>query len=120
MDGLIQYQCHPLAVFFYNEYTPDIIGCLWRPDAFKGQSFSAMLSEYKRPIDNKWDEDSLVITNASDVMRAIQFIIQDVAVDIKILDDKNVKSNVDEQKSSSKRKRKAKNDSDEEDSSDDE
>ena len=79
-----------------------------------------MLSEYKRPIDNKWDEDSLVITNASDVMRAIQFIIQDVAVDIKILDDKNVKSNVDEQKSSSKRKRKAKNDSDEEDSSDDE
>ena len=86
----------------------------------QGQSFSAMLSEYKRPIDNKWDEDSLVITNASDVMRAIQFIIQNVAVDIKILDYKNVRSNVDEQKSSSKRKRKAKNDSDEEDSSDDE
>ena len=79
-----------------------------------------MLSEYKRPIDNIWDEDSLVITNASDAMRAIQFIIRDVAVDIKILEDKNVKSNVDEQKSSSKRKHKAKNDSDEEDSSDDE
>ena len=80
-----------IAVFFYNEYTPDVIGCLWRPDAFKGQSFSAMFSEHKRPIDNRWEEDRLVITNASDVMRVIQFIIQDVTVDIKILDDKLLK-----------------------------
>ena len=81
-----------IAVLFYNEYTPDVIVCLWRPDAFKaGQSFSAMFSEHKRPIDNRWEEDSLVITNASDVMRVIQFIIQDVTVDIKILDDKLLK-----------------------------
>eukprot|EP00551_Chaetoceros_affinis_P004333 CAMPEP_0203667368 /NCGR_PEP_ID=MMETSP0090-20130426/4209_1 /ASSEMBLY_ACC=CAM_ASM_001088 /TAXON_ID=426623 /ORGANISM="Chaetoceros affinis, Strain CCMP159" /LENGTH=1488 /DNA_ID=CAMNT_0050531501 /DNA_START=87 /DNA_END=4553 /DNA_ORIENTATION=+ len=81
-----------LAVFFYNEYTPDVIGCLWRPDAFKGQSFSAMYSEYKRPIDNQWEENSLVITNASDVMRVIKSIVQDVVVDVKILDDRSIKS----------------------------
>ena len=92
-----------IAVLFYNEYTPDVIVCLWRPDAFKaGQSFSAMFSEQKRPIDNRWEEDSLVITNASDVMRVIQFIIQDVTVDIKILDDRIIKSDTNEQKSSSK------------------
>ena len=107
-----------IAVLFYNEYTPDVIVCLWRPDAFKaGQSFSAMFSEHKRPIDNRWEEDSLVITNASDVMRVIQFIIQDVTVDIKILDDRIIKSDTNEQKSSSTRKRKAKKDSDKEESS---
>ncbi len=85
-----------LAVFFYNEYTPDMIGCLWRPNAFKGQPFTAMHSEYRRPIldnDNKkWEENSLVITNASDVMRVIMSIVQDVVVDVKILDDRSVKT----------------------------
>ena len=35
-------------------------------------------------------------------MRVIQFIIQDVTVDIKILDDRIIKSDTNEQKSSSK------------------
>ena len=77
-----------VAVFFYNEYTPDLIGCLWRPDAFKGQGFSAMYSEFKRPIVTNWEENSLVISNASDMMRAIQFIVKDIAIDLKILDEK--------------------------------
>jgi hypothetical protein len=115
-----------LAVFFYNEYTPDVIGCLWRPNAFKGQAFSAMYSEYQRPIDNQWAENSLVIANASDVMRAIQFIVRDVAVDIKILEDRSVKSEKGGEKekvksggSGSKRKHK-KQDSDDDSSSDSE
>mmetsp|Transcript_20533 Transcript_20533/g.25946 ORF Transcript_20533/g.25946 Transcript_20533/m.25946 type:complete len:98 (-) Transcript_20533:14-307(-) len=51
-----------------------------------------MYSEYKRPIDNQWEENSLVITNASDVMRVIKSIVQDVVVDVKILDDRSIKS----------------------------
>lgn len=111
-----------LAVFFYNEYTPDIIGCLWRPDAFKGQAFSAMHSEYKRPIENAWEENSLVITNASDVLRVIRFICRDIAVDVKVFDDRNVKSDplVDGEKASAKRKRMVEENDDEDTSSDDE
>ena len=111
-----------LAIFFYNEYTPDVVGCLWRPDAFKGQPFSAMYSEYQRPIDNKWEKNSLIITNASDAMRVVRFIVRDIAVDIKILDDRSVKSEEDEgkkeQKGTSDNKRKrVKQDSDDDDSS---
>ena len=82
-----------LAVFFYNEHTPEIIGCLFRPDAFKGKSFSAMYSEFQRPIVKSWEENSLVKSNASDMMRAIQFIVQDIAIDVKVLDEKAMKLN---------------------------
>jgi hypothetical protein len=112
-----------LAVFFYNEHTPNVIGCLWRPEAFKGQPFSVIHSEYKRPVVNQWDENSLVITNANDVMRVIKFIVQDTVVDLKILDDRSIKSNDDEENkaNANKPKRKRRNDdSDEEDSSEDE
>ena len=51
-----------------------------------------MYSEYKRPIVNKWEENSLVITNANDVLRVIQSIVQDIVVDVKILDDRSIKS----------------------------
>ena len=82
-----------LAIFFYNEYTPDLVGCLFRPDAFKGQGFSAMYSEYRRPVTKNWKENSLVIANASDMMRHIKFIVQDIVVDLKILDEKAMKLN---------------------------
>jgi hypothetical protein len=108
-------------VFFYNEYTPNVIGCLWRPDAFKGQAFSAMYSEYKRPIDNQWVENSLVITNASDVMRAIQFIVRDVVVDVRVLDDRSIKSEEgNDENHNSKRMRPLDGDSEEGSSDDDE
>lgn len=82
-----------LAVFFYNEHTPNLIGCLFRPDAFTGQGFSAMHSEYRRPITTNWKENSLVIANASDMMRAVKFIVQDIVVDLKILDEEAMKLN---------------------------
>ncbi len=108
-------------MFFYNEYTPSVIGCLWRPDAFKGQAFSAMYSEYKRPIDNQWVENSLVITNTTDIMRAIQFIVRDIVVDVKILDKRGIKNEAgNEEKHNSKRARPLHDNSSEEKSSDDE
>lgn len=107
-------------MFFYNEYAPSVIGCLWRPDAFKGQAFSAMYSEYKRPIDNQWVENSLVITNTTDVIRAIQFILRDIVVDVKILDKRGIISaEGNEEKHNSKRARPLDDDSSEDESSDD-
>ena len=47
-----------------------------------------MSSYYKRPLDKSWEEDSLVISNASEMIRTVQHIAQDVAVDVKILDEK--------------------------------
>ncbi len=112
-----------LAVFFYNEHTPDLIGCLFRPDAFMGQGFSAMYSEYKRPIVKSWEENSLIISNASDMIRAIQFIAQDIVVDLKILDEKAMKLNRKDNKlkvdslEDKKRRRSSIDSSDDEDSS---
>lgn len=37
------------ALFFYNELAPEVIGLVWRPDAFKALSFSAMTAEYAMP-----------------------------------------------------------------------
>ncbi|EEC42738.1 predicted protein [Phaeodactylum tricornutum CCAP 1055/1] len=37
------------AVFFYNDLCPEVIGVLWRP-LFEPRSFSALASEYARPM----------------------------------------------------------------------
>ena len=69
-----------------------------------------MSSYYKRPLDKSWEEDSLVISNASEMIRTVQHIAQDVAVDVKILDEKamllNRKSNLKADSSSELLKRK--------------
>eukprot|EP00553_Chaetoceros_curvisetus_P009993 CAMPEP_0204618964 /NCGR_PEP_ID=MMETSP0717-20131115/5462_1 /ASSEMBLY_ACC=CAM_ASM_000666 /TAXON_ID=230516 /ORGANISM="Chaetoceros curvisetus" /LENGTH=556 /DNA_ID=CAMNT_0051632835 /DNA_START=57 /DNA_END=1727 /DNA_ORIENTATION=+ len=74
------------AVFFYNEFCPDLIAMLWRPNAFARQTYSAMNSEFFTPMEHNWIEDGLVTTNASDVLRAIQCKLHNVVVDSKILD----------------------------------
>lgn len=79
-----------------------------------------MYSEFKRPIVTNWEENSLVISNASDMMRAIQFIAKDIAVDVKILDEKvmalNTQKNMRKSNSeSSKRKHSSIDSSDDDD-----
>lgn len=76
------------ALFFYNELTPDVIAVVWRPAAFVPQLFSAMVSEYKRPATEMWKNDSLVITNADDLMSEIEYASKDIISDVKVLDDK--------------------------------
>ncbi len=72
------------AVFFYNEYAPDIIAIVWRPDAFKPQPFSAIVSEFKRPVSEFWQDDSLVITNTDDLMAEIARFAKNVVSNFKV------------------------------------
>ncbi|EJK57061.1 hypothetical protein THAOC_22937, partial [Thalassiosira oceanica] len=76
------------AVFFYNELAPDVIALLWRPDAFRPVPFSALVSESKRPVLDRWTGDSLVVTNADDVVAEIVQRSRNVITTFKVLVDK--------------------------------
>jgi U3 small nucleolar RNA-associated protein 22 len=113
------------AVFFYNEYCPDIIAMLWRPSAFERQAFSAMHAEFTSPLDQNWEANALVTSNASDILRAIRGTMSEVLVDVKVLVDKSLdfESKLDEKvesTTSSKKKRKVAAEEEESDSSSDE
>jgi U3 small nucleolar RNA-associated protein 22 len=75
------------AVFFYNEFSPDIIAIIWRPDAFKPQPFSVIASDFKRPTSEVWKEDSPVITNIEDLMAEIVYIAKDIVTTFKVFDE---------------------------------
>uniref|UniRef100_A0A7S4JAR4 U3 small nucleolar RNA-associated protein 22 n=1 Tax=Odontella aurita TaxID=265563 RepID=A0A7S4JAR4_9STRA len=102
------------AVFFYNDLAPDVIAVLWRPDVYVPQPFSAMHSEYRRPVEDDWKEDGLVIANADDVLREMVHLARGVALDVKVLDDRSVKPKPPprEGKGKAERKRKASKDED--------
>ena len=104
------------AVFFYNELTPEIIAVLWRPDAFKAQPLSALHSEYRRPIQDSWQNDSLVLTNADDIMEEMKHVSQVIVMEVKVLDDRSIKT----QNAGSGRKRKLSEGENSNDSSDEE
>jgi hypothetical protein len=77
------------ALFFYNELSPEVIGLVWRPDAFKAMSFSAMTAEYAMPQDpdaNGWRNDSLVVRNSSDLLREMSEYYDGIVTKVKILD----------------------------------
>jgi len=78
------------ALFFYNELSPEVIGLVWRPQTVATMSFSAMTSEYARPLDNdekSWKNDSLVIRNATDLLREMSEYYQYVITTVKIVDE---------------------------------
>ncbi len=79
------------AVFFYNEFCPDMIAMLWRPSAFQRQAFSAMHAEFQTPIEYDWGENGLVTTNSKDVLRAIKCVLKDIIINTKVLDDRSIK-----------------------------
>jgi len=80
------------ALFYFNDLTPDLIAVLWRPDTIKTQPLSVLHSEYKRPVENNWQNDSLVLTNQGDIIADMGHICQDAESEIKILDDRVVKN----------------------------
>ena len=82
-------------MFFYNEYSPDIIAMLWRPSAFVPENFSAVASEFKHPVLSPWKEDTFVIPNMDDLLHEICYISKDIITHAKILDDKQTKSRED-------------------------
>ena len=78
------------AVFFYNEFAPDIIAMIWRPDAFRPQQFSAMVSDFKRPRLVKrpaaeiWQNDDLVITDTEGLMAEIGHFARNIVSSFKV------------------------------------
>lgn len=74
-----------LAIFFYNEYSPEIISILWRPQVLQTNPFSAKQSEYKSPVDDNWEHESLVKFNESDVLREIHYYGRDIITDVKLM-----------------------------------
>ena len=80
------------AVFFYNEFCPDMIAMLWRPSAFQRQPFSAMHAEFHTPVEYDWEENGLVTTNSKDVLRAIKCFLIDIIIDTKVLDARSIKA----------------------------
>ena len=77
-----------LALFFYNQYTPEIICILWRPTAFDHKPFSAKTSVNKRPLTlSQWRKDSLIISNFEEIMQEIEYLSRDIIVGIKVQND---------------------------------
>jgi U3 small nucleolar RNA-associated protein 22 len=74
------------AIFFYNEFAPDIIAMIWRPAAFAPKPFSVMISEFQSPVLKFWKDDSLVITNAEELISEIGYVGRNILSDIKLLD----------------------------------
>ena len=109
-----------LALFFYNEYTPEVICILWRPSAFKAESFSAKNSEYKRPlVSDGWAKDSLVTTNYEEVLSDIKHACKDIITGIKVQDESYVQPAV-ERSENKRMKASTVSESDEESSNDEE
>jgi len=90
------------AVFFYNEFAPDVIAIIWRPDAFKPQPFSAIVSEFKRPAMERWKDDSLAVTNTDDVMAEISHFSRNIISNFKVFDDKKPEDATSSEKSPKK------------------
>ena len=73
---------------FYNEFTPEVLAVLWRPSAFEPKPFTAVDSEYVRPVeDTSWKSDSLIVENMNDFLREIREATRDIVVDVKLFND---------------------------------
>lgn len=82
-----------MALFFYNDLTPEVIGVLWRPTSFVPQPLSIMHSEYVRPVEDvKWQSDSLVVHNTNDILREMGEYTDGIIANVKVLDDRTIKA----------------------------
>lgn len=75
------------AVFFFNEYCPEVIGLVWRPQVFTPGHFSAMSSERRCPAGDEWGNDSFVSRNLGDVLRESNQYSKDIVTSIRIIDE---------------------------------
>lgn len=124
MIGLMRRRFGSVALFFYNRLSPEVIGVVWRPQSFRNQPFSAMNSEFARPVSHaEWKSDTLVVDNMADILRELSQYSKDIVLDVKVLDDKTVKSpksSLIRQEEHSSRKRKDATEEEEDESSTDE
>jgi U3 small nucleolar RNA-associated protein 22 len=88
MVQLLRAKLGHLALIFYNDLCPEVIGVVWRqPIFFQARPFSAMTSEYAGPVTNEhWQSDTMVSYNVHDVLRTISLCSRFVVSDIKVFD----------------------------------
>lgn len=82
--NILRSKYNEYALFFYNEFAPEVIAMVWRPDAFKSHSFSVGASIFMRPVSELWKDDSFVITNAEDLMAEVEYLTKDVVSNLKV------------------------------------
>ena len=124
---LLRERYNTVALFFYNELSPEVIAILWRPNRFVRHPFSAITSEYARPvIDSEWTKDTMVIDNMRDIMREMTQYTKDIVIGVKLIDDRTIRrerpigKESDNEKRSKKRKQQDSEDDGSEEDSDDE
>lgn len=75
------------ALFFYNDFCPEVIAVVWRRPLFQPRSFSAINSENFQPVTaDEWQADTLVTLNVGDVLRETIQYTSDVVMAIKVFD----------------------------------
>mmetsp|Transcript_5372 Transcript_5372/g.11079 ORF Transcript_5372/g.11079 Transcript_5372/m.11079 type:complete len:581 (-) Transcript_5372:163-1905(-) len=71
-----------LALFFYNDLAPEVVGVLWRPAVgVKGHVLAARTSAHVRPLAER-SADSLVATNQDAVLQEIRWLVRGVVEDV--------------------------------------
>jgi hypothetical protein len=76
------------ALFFFNELSPEVIGLVWRPGVFSPMAFSVVNSDYARPTAADGGPlGSMVIRNASDLIREMNAYCEDIVVNVKLFDE---------------------------------
>jgi len=89
VDDVVQelrFRLGNLALFFYNDLSPEVVAILWRP-VFASRSFSAMGSEHVRPVvADDLQSDTLVTINTKDILREVSQYTSDIVVGVKVFD----------------------------------
>jgi len=86
--GILQERFGKYALFFFNEYCPEVIGVVWRPGTFAPVPFSAISSEQRCPQGDEWGNGSLILRNVGDLLREMGQYTKDIVTNIVIFDDK--------------------------------
>jgi Nrap protein domain 6 len=73
------------ALFFYNDLCPDVLAVVWRP-LFQPRAFSAVTSEYVRPVSEDWQSDTMVTLSVGDILRGMACLTSDIVIDVKVFD----------------------------------
>ena len=87
MVNRIRQELGQFAVFWYNGCCPEVVTVLWRPNLFAPKSFSAISSEYARPVvEKEWQKDTFVTLSVSDILRELMCFTKDMVVGQKVFD----------------------------------
>ena len=87
MLACLEKELDHVGLFFYNHLCPEVVAILWRPGIFKAKPFSAIQSEWVRPVvDRDWTSGTLVTVSTSDLLVLASKYTRDIVTTVKVLD----------------------------------